>query len=333
MSLRYRVSWSLLWCICQLSRLFPVQTWVRMGGHIGRLAYHFDRERRELALRNLRKSLKGEVGRQKRQAIAIEMYRNFGRLAFEYALLLSGRRLEPYDQWVTVDNPEVARRALESKGAVIFVTCHGGNFEILGAWAAAHLVKLDAVMKDLRNPYTNAAVVAMRERVGLGLIRKFPALRTILRVLRGGGSVAILCDQRRRNRGLIVDFFGRPAATVDTPAVLALRFGLPILPGYSYRVGDGLEYRAVAHEPILPDLEAPRDEEVVRLTQAINDSIERFIRAHPEQWNWTQPRWRVSKRMRHRARRRAGDEHASAVARAEAARAAEREAGGGPKPS
>jgi KDO2-lipid IV(A) lauroyltransferase len=220
-----------------------------------------------------------------------------------------------------MDNLEVAQRALQEKGAVVFVTCHGGNFELLGAWASTRLVRLNAVMKDLRNPYTNAAVVEMRERVGMGLIRKFPALRTILRVLRDGGSVAMLCDQRRRNRGLILEFFGRPAATVDTPAVLALRFGVPILPGFSYRVGDHLEYRAVADEPIHPDPDAPRDEEVVRLTQAINDSIERFVRAHPEQWNWTQPRWRISRRMRRRARRREGDEHSAAVALAEATRA------------
>jgi KDO2-lipid IV(A) lauroyltransferase len=321
--LRYRLSWVGLWCVCQVSRLFPIQTWLRIGAALGVVAHRFDTERRERALRNLRHALAGEVGKQKRRAIALEMYRNFGRLAFEYALLLSGRRLEPYDQWVTLDNPDVVERALAAKGAVVFVTCHGGNFELLGAWASRHLVKLEAVMKDLKNPYTNAAVVAMRERVGMGVIRKFPALRSILRVLRDGGSVALLCDQRRRNRGLIVDFFGRPAATVDTPAVLALRFGLPILPGFSYRVGDRLEYRAVADEPIFPDPEAPRDAEVVRMTQAVNDAIERFVRAHPEQWNWTQPRWRVSKRMRHRARRREGDEHAAAVARAEAAQAAQ----------
>lgn len=315
--LRYRLSWWGIWCVCQLSRLFPVQTWVRLGARIGAFVHRFDHARREQALRNLRNALSGELGKQKREAIALEMYRNFGRLVFEYALLLSGRRLEPYDRWVTCDNPEVVERAIAARGAVVFVTCHGGNFELLGAWASRHIVRLNAVMKDLRNPYTNAAVVEMRERMGMGLIRKFPALRELLSILRSGGSVAMLCDQRRRNRGLIVDFFGRPAATVDTPAVLALRYDLPILPGFSYRVGDRLEYRAVAHEPIFPDPSAPRDEEVVRLTRAINDAIEQFVRAHPEQWNWTQPRWRISPRMRQRARRREGDVHAEAVARAE----------------
>lgn len=330
---RYSLVWAGLWCVCQLSRLFPVQTWVRIGARLGEWAHRFDRERRNRALRNLRDVLGDEIPAKRRKAIVLEMYRNFGRLTFEYALLLSGRRLEPYDQWTTLDNPEVVERAMAAKGQVLFVTCHGGNFELLGAWASSHLVRLEAVMKDLRNPYTNAAVVEMRERVGMGVIRKFPALRTILRVLRGGGSVAMLCDQRRRNRGLIVDFFGRPAATVDTPAVLALRFGVPILPGFSYRVGDRLEYRAVADEPIFPDPDAPRDAEVVRLTQAINDAIERFVRAHPEQWNWTQPRWRISRRMRRRARRREGDEHAAASARAEASRAAARPARSDPSGS
>ncbi len=319
--LRYALSWAGLWLVCQVSRLFPVQTWVRLGGRLGAVAHRFDHARRKRALVNLRKAYGDEMTRAARKRIALEMYRNLGRLAFEYALLLTGRRLAPYDRWVTIENLDYAKSVVDEKGAVVFVTCHGGNFELLGAWAAKHLVPLHAVMKDLRNPHTNERVVAMRDRVGLRVIRKFPAMRSILRALRSGESVALLSDQRRRHRGLIVDFFGRPASTVDTPAVLALRFGLPILPGFSYRVGDGLEYRAVALEAIRPDPDAPKDQEIVRLTQAVNDAIETFVRAHPEQWNWTQPRWRVSPRMRHRARRRAGDAHASAVARAEADRA------------
>ena len=163
-------------------------------------------------------------------------------------------------------------------------------------------------MKDLQNPYLSADLACMRERLGMGVIRKFPALRDILRTLRAGRNVAMLCDQRRRRRGLIVDFFGRPAATVDTPAVLALRFGLPVVPGYCYSTGRALRYHAYLDTPILPDRSAARDAEVVRITREINASIARFVRAHPDQWNWTQPRWRLSEKIEARARRRSGDQ-------------------------
>ena len=74
----------------------------------------------------------------------------------------------------------------------------------------------------------------------------------------------------------------------------------------SYRKGGPFQYQAYVCEPILPDKSRPRDEDVVRMTQEINDLIEEFIRAHPKQWNWTQPRWKVSERMRRRSRKRPG---------------------------
>ena len=138
--------------------------------------------------------------------------------------------------------------------------------------------------------------------VNVALMQERAPTVSVLRELGAGNSVAMLCDQRRRNRALILDFFGRPAATLDTPAVLALRFGIPVVPGFSWRSGEALEYRAYLDTPILPDPSAPRDAEVMRISQEINDSIERFVRAHPDQWNWTQPRWKISPRMRRRAR-------------------------------
>ena len=267
-------------------------------------AHRFDHARRNQARKNLRDVLGDEIPAKQRKAIVLELYRNMGRLAIEYALLLSGRNLRPLAQWFVEVDDRSGREALEKHDAVVFVTCHGGNFELLGGWCSESLVKLHPVAKDLRNPYLSRRIMKMRTELGMEVISKFPALRSILRHLRSGDSVALLSDQRRRNRGLIVDFFGRPAATVDTPAVLALRFGLPIVPGYSYRVGDGMHYGIEFHAPIYPDPSAPRDAEVVRLTQAVNDSIERFVRAHPEQWNWTQPRWKISGKVASRARQR-----------------------------
>ncbi len=307
--LYYRCTYAGAVLLGWLIRPIPIDWWVALGGHFGALAHRFDRERRQRARRNLRETLGAELPARRRKAIVREMYRNMGRLGFEYVLLASGRNLRPWSRWIEPEGDvvEQARAALEEYGAVIFVTCHGGSFDLLGAWASEELAPLQVVVKDIRNPFFNERILAMRHGMGMGTINKFPALRTILRELRAGNSVAMICDQRRTRRGLIVRFFGREAASIDTPAVLALRYGLPIVPGFSYRVGRGMHYRATMDTVILPDPNAPKDEEVVRLTQAVNDAIERFVRAHPEQWNWTQPRWKITRKMRRRARRRAGD--------------------------
>ena len=91
--------------------------------------------------------------------------------------------------------------------------------------------------------------------------------------------------------GLFPIFFGRPASTVRSPAVLALKYDVPLFPTEIYRSNG----RHVIHfdEPIEPgdlrDGEAP----VEAITQAVTGRLEGFIRRHPDQWMWLHKRWRT----------------------------------------
>ncbi len=305
---RYRLSALGVSALLLLCRVLPIRWVVAFGGWLGERFCRYDHKRRGMAMRNLKLAYSKEFSRPEQVGMVRAMYRHFGKVAAEYLILLARNDMRPYSRWIEIENLETAREALKKYGTAIFVTCHGGHFELLGAAVSEQLTPLIAVMKPFENPYLDAMFIRLREKLGMKITLKFPALRTVLRELRDGNSVALLCDQRRRKRALIVDFFGQPAATVDTPAVLALRFGIPVVPSFSWRSGAALEYRGYTDTPILPDPEAPRDAEVTRITQEINDSIERFVRAHPEQWNWTQPRWMISNRMRRRARvRKASD--------------------------
>jgi lauroyl/myristoyl acyltransferase len=45
-------------------------------------------------------------------------------------------------------------------------------------------------------------------------------------------------------------------------------------------------------EPILPNLEADEDSEMLRMTAEFTAALERHIRATPTQWVWFHDRWR-----------------------------------------
>lgn len=275
----------------------------RLGGWLGEKIYPYDHQRRRWALKNVKRVLPGRK-RKARERLVRGMYRHFGIVAAEHLVVLARNDMRPYGQWISIEGGEAAREAIKRYGSAVFVTCHGGNFELFGGAASEAIAPLHAVMKPVENPVLNKLFIDVREKLGMQLIDKFPALRTIVREIRAGSVVALLVDQRRRNRGLMVDFFGLPAATVDTPAVLAYRYGIPILPGFSYRKGGPFKYEAYFVDPIVPDQSLPRDQEVIRMTQEVNDRIEEFVRAHPRQWNWAQPRWKISDRMRKRSRKR-----------------------------
>ncbi|MCZ6465277.1 MAG: hypothetical protein O7A09_13160 [Proteobacteria bacterium] len=277
----------------------------------GRLAYHLDVQGREQALRNLRQTFRRAFTPADREALVRALYRHLGLLAFEYAALLARDDLRPYSRWVEMENLDPVHKALETHGNVIFAACHGGHFDLLGGRLAEEFPPLDVVMKPLDNPHLNERFVEVRHKLGMGVIAKRSALRSVVRRLRAGANLAITCDQRLRRRAVIARFFGRPAATLNTPAVLAIRFGIPVVPVFTWRSGGILEYRGYAEEPIWADPAAPRDEEVLRITQAINDAIERFVRAHPEQWDWRQLRWKLGQSVLSSARTHGAPERAA----------------------
>ena len=104
--------------------------------------------------------------------------------------------------------------------------------------------------------------------------------------------LVILADQDARKNGVFVPFFGRPASTVRSPALMALKYGSAIIPLHVYRAGRH-EHRVVATEPIEIPQGLDREEAILKITADVTARLESFIRATPEQWMWLHARWKT----------------------------------------
>ena len=91
-------------------------------------------------------------------------------------------------------------------------------------------------------------------------------------------------------------FFGVNTWGTIGPAMLALRTGAPIYPASVIRARDGT-YKLHVHPPILATREGAFRDDLVRITQRCQDSIEAMIRAHPGQWLWFHRRWKPRPRL------------------------------------
>jgi KDO2-lipid IV(A) lauroyltransferase len=90
---------------------------------------------------------------------------------------------------------------------------------------------------------------------------------------------------------VFVPFFGRPASTSRSLAVLALKTGAPVVPAFIHRLPDG-EHQ-VTLGPVIPVLRTGQvDRDVELNTARFTEAIEREVRAHPEQWFWVHRRWK-----------------------------------------
>src|SRR5207247_1083877 len=137
----------------------------------------------------------------------------------------------------------------------LLLTAHLGNWELL---AAAHRLTgfpLSIVVRPLDAPWLDALAEKLRRSAGVELIAKRGALRPVLEALRRGRMIGILMDQNAaRREGVFVDFFGRPASTSRSIALLAVRTRTPVVPVFARRDADG-RHRVVIH-PALPLPEA-----------------------------------------------------------------------------
>lgn len=291
--LRNRAESALVSASVALARIAPVRLFVRTGEWLGGVAFHVDRRRRKVAESNLELAYGAALPPGERRGILRGVYRHLGRFVFEYLLLLARRDLRPLSRFMEFENAEMARAVVQQYGAAIFVTLHQGHWEMLGGVTSEQVTQLHAVMMRIRNPRLNDRIVALRANFGMALIERKQAVPALFRHLRRGKSVGLVCDLDQDEGPDFCDFFGVPAATVRTPAILAVRTRKPIICFTSWSTGEPLRYRALFAPPIVPREGADADAEAHRILVEMNLQLETFVRSHPEQWNWIHPRWKT----------------------------------------
>ena len=179
--------------------------------------------------------------------------------------------------------------ALEQAAAagrpVILACAHFGNYDAMRVALAARGWKVGALYRPINNRAFNRHYVPAIEAIARPLFPRGRAgLAGMLRFLGGGGMLCLGFDQYDRH-GATLRFFGLPSQTVLTPAELALRYHALLVPIAGIREPDGLSFRVEVGEPVMPS-----DPET--MMQALNDDLERLVRAHMDQWFWVHRRWK-----------------------------------------
>ena len=179
--------------------------------------------------------------------------------------------------------------ALEQAAAagrpVIIACAHFGNYDAMRAGLAARGWPIGALYRPMNNAAFNRHYIPAIEAIAQPLFPRGRAgLGGMLRFLKAGGMLCLGFDQFDRH-GASLRFFGLPTETVLTPAELALKYQALLVPVAGIRQPDGLSFRVQVGEPIPPS-------DAATMMQALNDDLERLVRAHMDQWFWVHRRWK-----------------------------------------
>ncbi|MGH7311813.1 MAG: lysophospholipid acyltransferase family protein [Candidatus Rokuibacteriota bacterium] len=266
-----------------------VASW--LGRRLGDLAYLAWLGRRRIALENLAQAFP-ELTAADRRALCRRSWQHLGLVFVELCALLS-RPLDDLLSRITVEGREHLDRAMAAHGRVLALSGHLGNWELLNVAHRVTPYPLAVVVRPLDSRWLNPLAERVRLRTGVELIDKRGALRPVLAALSRGGMVGILLDQNTaRSEGVFVPFFGCPASTSRSVALLALRTGAPVVPIFARREGGG-RHRIIVRPPLDAPKTGDREAAVAELTGRCTEVIEAAIREAPEQWLWMHNRWRT----------------------------------------
>lgn len=193
---------------------------------------------------------------------------------------------------------------------VIVVSGHFGNWEVAIGTFGMFGFPLGIVARDLDNPYLHRWFETFRQQTGHRLISKRGGGGDMVTMLERRGHLALMGDQDAGSTGLFVDFFGKPASTFKSIALLALEFRAYLVVGYAIRLPDDFENNRwmryhIGYADVIDTTQYDGADAVREVTQRFTTALERAVALAPEQYFWVHRRWKSVPRARARRRQKA----------------------------
>jgi KDO2-lipid IV(A) lauroyltransferase len=291
MKLRYQIERFAFWYARLLARILPRDLFLELGRSLGQILYRLDKRHQTIALNNFRLAFSDSTQEQAEATIR-KCYEFFSGYLFDMLTCfpsLPPARMQKFD----LEGMEHVEAAYKSGKGVIFFGGHFGAWELMALAQGASGFPLGLVVRKLDNPYLERLLEKLRVSTGNFIIDKNQGFRPMLKALREGKGLAVLMDQNVSTEDRVfVEFFGKPAATTPSVALLKLKTDAVLIP-VSGHVLPGNRYHFAYGAPVEVPAFGDRQDDVRRITQECTRIIEANVRAHPECWLWMHRRWKT----------------------------------------
>jgi Kdo2-lipid IVA lauroyltransferase/acyltransferase len=292
--------------VCVVDCLSPRVT-ARMAESLAWMIHHVlprKLTRHHVARDNLRRAFGEEYSEAEIEQLVYRMWVHLFRMVAEIVQSVRKLHIHSYQRSLQFADFTRTNMAVCSGRRVIMLGGHFGNWEVgtslFGMWG----FPMGIVARELDNPYLHEWFRKYREMTGHRLMMKSGGYDDMIALLQKGGNLGMLCDQDAGPRGLFVDFFGQPASTFKSIALLALEYDALIVVGYSIRLPDRHEDDCfwsqfeVGCEALIDPRDVTGNDPVGEITRQYTAALERAIRRAPEQYFWVHRRWKSEPRVR-----------------------------------
>jgi Kdo2-lipid IVA lauroyltransferase/acyltransferase len=256
------------------------------------LTYRIDRRHREVAKENLRQSFPGRYSDDELNRVVLRVYQHFLTMIMEIAHLPRKLHVTNWRDYIELVNSQMMLKAITSGRPLLIVTGHFGNWEMAGFALGLLGFKTYAVARVLDNPHLEQFLKRFRQKTGQKILAKKGDFDMMQELLEQGAVIATLADQDAGPKGLFVEYFGRPASTYKSMALMSIEFNVPILVIGVPKVGEPMQYQVIAVDYIEPSEYANRPDALKAITQRFTTSLESIVQQYPDQYFWLHRRWK-----------------------------------------
>ncbi len=199
------------------------------------------------------------------------------------------------DRWrehIQLEIPADVIEVLEDpEQGLIVASGHFGSWEI-AAQLLSRFKPVAGITRPMNNPRVEELILRRKPRYRFHPIPKYGAdAGRFLEVLKSGEILALLTDQHARSGGVAVDFFGRPAWTYTTAAMLHLVTRAPLCFASCRRLAP-MQFELSTSPLIQRARSGRKKDDVLAILTTLNEYLEAAIRQAPEQYIWGHRRWR-----------------------------------------
>lgn len=277
-----------VFCVIQTLPL----TWCdRLASGMAYLLQKVVRFRAAVIRENLSHALPGRSAEEYDQ-IAFDMWRHLVLMACEIALAPRLIHDTNWRRYFSIADRRPLVSALLDQRPLVLVAGHFGNFELGGFLCGVLGAPTYTVARTLDNPFLDRFINGFRQRTGQFILSKDGSSDMVESALAQGQNLTLLGDQYAGDKGIWVEFMGRPASCHKALALLTLSSGAPMVVVASRRTTGPLQF-AVDFGGAADPQNLPDELQSVRgLTEWYNQKIADQALGYPDQYWWVHKRWK-----------------------------------------
>lgn len=276
----------------------PYKSKFTVGKGLGKVMYWLAPKRRQIAAANIQIAFPEKTFAEQKSILKAHFV-SLGIGFAEMAIIWHGDHKKDHQNafersLVRFIGEENLQRALNNNKGVLILAPHFTTLEVTGLFIS-FLTNYHAVYRPHDNPFIDFLIAQGRSIQFDNGDTVEPVsnsnTRLMLKVLKNGGAMTFLPDQKYRAKGSIrVPLFGQDAPSNPATSKISKLTGCAVVPTFTRRIEDhkGIHYQ-VEFLPALDNFPSDDYQDTLRLHLLYEDAI----RKAPEQYLWVHNRWNL----------------------------------------